>query len=77
MARRPTRGWPLLQLLVVPLAAACPWLATAGDATPTIRIVEPADGAVVSGPVAVRVEVSNFTLQTPGSGKKPKAGHIH
>ena len=77
MARLTTRGWPLLRLLVVPLAAAYPWLATADDATPTIRIVEPADGAVVNGPVAVRVEVLNFTLQTPGSGKKPNAGHIH
>jgi hypothetical protein len=32
---------------------------------------------VVNGPVAVRVEVSSFALQTPGSGKKPNAGHIH
>ncbi len=31
----------------------------------------------MNGPVAVRVEVLNFTLQTPGSGKKPSAGHIH
>lgn len=77
MARLTTRGWPLLQLLVVPLAAAYPWLTTGDDATPTIRIVEPADGAVVNGPVAVRVEVLNFTLQPPRSGKKPNAGHIH
>lgn len=78
MARLVARGWPLLQLLLIPLVAAHPWPAIAGDTLPTIRIVEPVDGAVVKGPsVTVRVEVSNFTLQTPGSGKKPNAGHIH
>ncbi len=78
MARLTARGWPLLPLLVVSLASACPWPAIAEDATPTIRIVEPADGAVVKGPgVAVRVDTSNFTLQRPGSGKRPNAGHIH
>jgi hypothetical protein len=78
MARITVRGLPLLPLLVVSLAAACPWPAIADDATPTIRIVEPADGAVVKGPgVTVRVDVSNFTLQRRGSGKRPNAGHIH
>lgn len=68
----------LLALVLIPLAAACPQPAIAADAAPTIRIVEPADGAVVAGPgVAVRVEVSNFTLQRPWSGKRPNAGHIH
>jgi hypothetical protein len=33
---------------------------------------------VVKGPgVTVRVDVSNFTLQRRGSGKRPHAGHIH
>ncbi len=68
---------PLLVLLLIPLVAGVPAPAIAADAAPTIRIVEPADGTVVNGPVAVRVEVLNFTLQTPGSGKKPNAGHIH
>ncbi|HEV8306762.1 MAG TPA: hypothetical protein VGW35_03780, partial [Methylomirabilota bacterium] len=69
MARISARGLPLLPLLVVSLAAGCPWPAIADDATPTIRIVEPADGAVVKGPgVTVRVDVSNFTLQRRGSG---------
>ncbi len=68
---------PLLVLLLVPLVAGVPAPAIAADAAPTIRIVEPADGTVVNGPVAVRVEVLNFTLQTPGSGKQPNAGHIH
>jgi len=77
MARRTARGWPLLQLFVIPLAAAYPWPAIADDA-PTIKIVEPADGAVVRGPgVTLRVEVSNFTLQAPARGKKANTGHIH
>jgi hypothetical protein len=77
MARLATRVGPLLVLGLVALALLRAGPALAGDAAPTIKIVEPADGAVVDGPVAVRVEVSNFTLQSPGTGRKPNAGHIH
>lgn len=69
---------PLLAVVLIMLAMSCPPSVLAQDGMPTIRIVEPADGAVVKGPgVDVRVEVSHFTLQPPGSGKKPNAGHIH
>jgi hypothetical protein len=68
-------GRPLLACLLMSLVGGVP--AIAADAVPTIRIVEPADGAAVTSPIAVRVEVSNFHLEAPGSGKGTNAGHIH
>ncbi len=78
MTRLTAMRWPLPPLLLLALAGAGVGPAVAEEPTPTIRILEPADGAVVKGPgVTVRVDVSNFTLQGRGSGKRPNAGHIH
>jgi hypothetical protein len=77
MPRLTARGGPLLALVLILLAPVCSRPTIADDATPIIRILEPADGAVVSSPVTVRVEIANFILQAPGSGTKTNAGHIH
>ncbi len=68
-------GRSVLACLLMSLVGGVP--AVAADAVPTIRIVEPGEGAAVTSPVAVRVNVSNFHLQAPGSGKGPNTGHIH
>jgi eukaryotic-like serine/threonine-protein kinase len=43
---------------------------------PALSILEPAEGARVSGPVTVQVEVTGATLKPPGEGD-PEARHLH
>jgi hypothetical protein len=66
--------WLLTPLMLALLASLLSHSAYAGDAPPTIKIVEPADKAMVNGPeVTVRVEVSNFTLLPLATGTQPTA----
>jgi plastocyanin len=52
---------------------------TKSTTAPTAKVafVSPAPGAHVSGPVNVKVKVSNFTLDAAAVGKKPQKGHGH
>ena len=48
-----------------------------GPAGPSVRIVQPADGAMVQdGPVMVRLEVSGLTI-APAGTMEPGTGHHH
>jgi len=70
----------LMSVFVLFALVAC---VTRSPATgPAIRIVEPKEGTIVKGnsvggAVLVTGKVSNFTLQSRLSGKKPNTGHIH
>ena len=51
--------------------------ASEGPAGPSVRIVQPADGAMVQdGPVMVRLEVSGLTI-APAGTMEPGTGHHH
>ncbi len=60
----------LLPLALLLLAAAC------RPAGPSVRFVEPADGATVAGPVNVKLAAENFTIE-PAGEVKAGAGHLH
>jgi hypothetical protein len=42
-----------------------------------VSFASPKEGSTVSGPVAVKVALSNFTLDPGAVGKKPVQGHGH
>lgn len=78
------RGAGILSLTILTCAILtdAPHVAGAPPTTGMIMIVQPNDGARIKGLetgtfVTVKVKVSNFTLQSVGSGKKPNTGHIH
>jgi len=54
-----------------------PATATAFAGAPSIKIVSPKAGAIVSGSFNVVVDVKNFTLTCDEMGKPPVAGHGH
>ena len=47
------------------------------QATPSLRIISPADGATVDGPVMVRVEHGGITFDGTKIGKEPEPGVGH
>lgn len=80
----PRAGFRLMGILVFmimscALFACTPRVTSVPPSTGMIKIVEPKGGTIINshGFVVVKVKVSNFTLQPPGSGKKPNSGHIH
>ncbi len=81
MIRASFRVKRILGLMIMPWAfvACTPRVASIPPTTSMIKIVQPKDGTKIKGNgfVEVKVRISNFTLQPPGSGKKPNAGHIH
>ncbi len=81
MPRASFRLMGILGFMIMPcvLFACTPRVASVPPTTGMIKIVQPKDGTKIerNGFVEVRVRVSNFTLQPPGSGKKANSGHIH
>jgi hypothetical protein len=80
MPRASFRLMGILGFIIMPCALfACTSRVTSvPPTTGMIKIVQPKDGTEIkSGFLVVKVRVSNFTLQPPGTGKKPNSGHIH
>lgn len=51
-------------------------LAQRAQGTPVLRVIEPANGAIVTSPMVVRVEVDNFELAAEGASSDG-SGHLH
>ncbi len=77
MLRASFRVMRILGFIIMSCAflACTPRVASIPPTTGTIKIVQPMDGTKIKrndgGFVEVKARVSNFTLQPPGSGKKP------